>query len=141
MSLPIKETMLLPVYYQLKSSITTNQVNEIDETSPSWMTPVSCYLSSGELPDNRAKARKIQVQAARFPLNNNQLYKRSLGGPILNASLNNRDSTYWQNSTMEYAEIIQVAGCVTAISDRPSSQKDPRLNNHNKPLALRSVGY
>ena len=32
-SLPIKETMLL--YYQPESSITTNWVNEIDETSPS----------------------------------------------------------------------------------------------------------
>ena len=32
-SLPIKETMLL--YYQPESSITTNWVNEIDETRPS----------------------------------------------------------------------------------------------------------
>ena len=53
-SLPIKETMLLPVYYQPKSSITTNRVNEIDEVCPSWMTPIVCYLSSDELPDNRA---------------------------------------------------------------------------------------
>ena len=30
-SLPIKETVLLLVYYQLESSITTNRVNEIDE--------------------------------------------------------------------------------------------------------------
>ena len=58
-SLPIKETVLLPVYYQLESSITTNRVNEIDETGPSWITPVACYLSSGELPDNRVKAYKI----------------------------------------------------------------------------------
>ena len=34
-SLPIKETVLLPVYYQPESSITTNRVNEIDETYPS----------------------------------------------------------------------------------------------------------
>ena len=33
--LPIKETVLLPVYYQPESSITTNRVNEIDETCPS----------------------------------------------------------------------------------------------------------
>ena len=58
-SLPIKETMLLPLYYQPESSITTNRMNEIDETSPSWMTPVACYLSSGELSDNRTKAHKI----------------------------------------------------------------------------------
>ena len=82
-SLPIKETMLLPVYYQLESSITTNQVNEIDETGPSWMTPIACYLSSRELPNNRTKAHKFQVQATLFYLVNGQLYKRSLGGLYL----------------------------------------------------------
>ena len=34
-SLPRKETMLLPIYYQPESSITTHRVNEIDETGPS----------------------------------------------------------------------------------------------------------
>ena len=34
-SLPIKETVLLPVYYQPESLITINRVNEIDETRPS----------------------------------------------------------------------------------------------------------
>ena len=34
-SLPIKEIVLLLVYYLLKSSITTSRVNEIDETGPS----------------------------------------------------------------------------------------------------------
>ena len=82
-SLPIKETMLLPVYYLPESSITTNQAREIDETSSSWMTPIVRYLSSGELQDNKAKAHKIQVQVARFSLVNNQLYKRSLGKPYL----------------------------------------------------------
>ena len=60
-SLPIKETLLLLVYYHSESSITTNWVNEVNETGPSWMTPVPCYLSSKELPDNRAEAHKIQV--------------------------------------------------------------------------------
>ena len=69
-SLPIKKTVLLPVYYQSESSITTNRVNEVDETSLLWMTLVVHYLSSGELPDNRAEAHKIQVQEARFSLIN-----------------------------------------------------------------------
>ena len=77
-SLPIKETVLLPVYYQPESSITTNWVNKIDEACPSCMTPIVCYLSSGELPDNRAEAHKIQVQAAQFSIVNSQLYKPSL---------------------------------------------------------------
>ena len=45
-SLLIKETMLLLVYYLLESSITANWVNEIDETSYSWMTPIVRYLCS-----------------------------------------------------------------------------------------------
>ena len=71
------------MYYLPNSSITTSQMNEIDEMGPSWMSPIVCYLSSGELPDNRAESHKIQVQAARFSLVNSQLYKRSLGGPYL----------------------------------------------------------
>ena len=59
--LPIKETVLLSVYYQLESSITTSRVNEINEVCPSWMTPIVRYLSSGELLDNRVEGHKIQV--------------------------------------------------------------------------------
>ena len=77
-SLLIKEIVLLPVCYQPESLITTNRVNEVDETSPSWMTPVVRYLSSGELPNTRAEAHKIQVQEAWFSLINGQMYKRSL---------------------------------------------------------------
>ena len=43
-SLPIKETVLLPMYYQPELAITINRMNEIDETSPSWMTPIARYL-------------------------------------------------------------------------------------------------
>ena len=60
-SLPIKETVLIPVYYQPDSSITTNQVNEVDETGPSWMTLVVRYLSLSELLNNIAESHKIQV--------------------------------------------------------------------------------
>ena len=58
-SLPIKETIFLSVYYQPTSSVTTNQVNEIDEGCSSWMTPIMHYLSSGEFPDNKIEAHKI----------------------------------------------------------------------------------
>ena len=82
-SLPIRETVFLPVYYQPTSSITTNQVSHINKACSSWLTPIMHYLSSGELLDNRIKACKIQVHAARFSLMNGQLYKRSLDGPYL----------------------------------------------------------
>ena len=42
-SLPIKETMLIPVYCQPESLITTNRVNEVDERGPSWMTLLVRY--------------------------------------------------------------------------------------------------
>ena len=74
-SLPVKETIFLPVYLQLASSITTNQVNKIHEDCSSWMIPIVNYLSSGELSNNRIEAHKIQVQATRFSLVNGQLYK------------------------------------------------------------------
>ena len=62
-SLPIKETMFFPVYYQPKSSTAAKRVHKIDGTS-SLMTPIVHYLSSGELLDSRTEAHKILVQAA-----------------------------------------------------------------------------
>ena len=59
-SLPIKETVFLPVYYQPKSSTAASRVHEIDRIS-SWMTPIVHYLSSGELLDSRTEAHKILV--------------------------------------------------------------------------------
>ena len=82
-SLPVREMVFLLVYYQSTSSITTNQVSQINKACSSWLTPIMHYLSSRELPDNRIKACKIQVHAARFSLVNGQLYKRSLDGPYL----------------------------------------------------------
>ena len=70
--------MFLLVYYQLASSVTTDQVGQIDEACSSWLTPIMHYLSSGELSNNRIEAHKIQVQVARFSLVNGKLYKRSL---------------------------------------------------------------
>ena len=82
-SLPIKETVLLPVYYHTESSIATNELNEIEEACPSWMAPIVCYLSMGELLDSKVEARKTWVQVTRFSLMNRQLYKRSLNGSYL----------------------------------------------------------
>ena len=41
------------------------------------------YINTGELPDDKNKAYKVQVQLARFSLVNGQLFKRSLDGPYL----------------------------------------------------------
>ena len=40
-SILIKETVFLPIYYQPMSSITIDRVSQIDEASPSWLTPIN----------------------------------------------------------------------------------------------------
>ena len=82
-SLPIKETIYLPIYYQPCSSILHTQVSQIEESPPFWMDPIGLYIATGELPDDRSIAHKVQIQSARFSLVDCQLSKRSLGGPYL----------------------------------------------------------
>ena len=75
--------MFLPIYCQPDLSIVTTRVSQVDEVSPSWMDPILRYITTGELPDDRSKAHKIQIQSARLSLVNGQLFKRSLDGPYL----------------------------------------------------------
>ena len=81
-SLPITETVFLPIYYQPDSSIITTQVSQVDKVSPSWMDPIVQYIKMGELPNEKDKAHKIQIQSARFSLVNGQLFKRFLNGVV-----------------------------------------------------------
>ena len=74
-SLPTTEIVFLPIYYQLDSSIITTRVSQVDKVSPSWMDPIVQYINTGELPNKRDKAYKIQIQSAKFSLVNGQLFK------------------------------------------------------------------
>ena len=47
------------------------------------MDPIRLYIATGELPNDRDKAHKVQIQSARFSVVDEQLYKRSLGRPYL----------------------------------------------------------
>ena len=47
------------------------------------MDPIRLYIATGELPNEKDKAHKVQIQSARFSMVDGQLYKRSLGGPYL----------------------------------------------------------
>ena len=93
-SIPLTETIFLPIYYQSGSSIAFPQVNQVDKDHappppppppppPSWMDPITLYLSTGQLPTERNKAHKLQIQAARFSLIDGQLFKRSFDSPYL----------------------------------------------------------
>ena len=81
-SQPLTETIFLPIYYQLSSSIESLQINQVDENPLSWMDPI-LYLSIGQLPSERNKAHKIQVQLARFSLVDGQLFKLFVANPYL----------------------------------------------------------
>ena len=82
-SFPVKETIYLPIDYKPDSSILHTQISQIKEAPPSWMDPILLYIATRELPDDRNRAHKIQIQFTRFSIVDGQLYKRSLGGPYL----------------------------------------------------------
>ena len=48
-----------------------------------WTTPLIAYLRSGILPDEKDTARKMKVQASRFVLIRDVLYKRGFSRPYL----------------------------------------------------------
>ena len=67
-SVPIMKTIYLLIYYQPSSSILHTQVSQVEESPPSWMDPIRLYIATGELPDDRSRAHKVQIQSARFSL-------------------------------------------------------------------------
>lgn len=42
-----------------------------------WHNCIINYLQDGTLPDNKKEGRKLRMQAARYNLLNNELYKRT----------------------------------------------------------------
>lgn len=47
-----------------------------------WRNQFVSYLQDGMLPLDKKEAKKLRVQAARYCLINNDLYKRTFGGPL-----------------------------------------------------------
>ena len=58
------------------------EVQEIDLQS-NWITLIVSYLKDDTLPDDKEATRKLKVQAARFILIKDVLYKRSFSCPYL----------------------------------------------------------
>ena len=66
------------------SSLIDDKANVQEVNSDkNWITPLIAYLRSGILPDGRDTARKIKVQASRFVLIRDVLYKRGFSRPYL----------------------------------------------------------
>ena len=80
------EYMIIPgsllSFVQLSPLIDSKNVQEIGFDS-SWTAPLISYLKNGVLPDGKEAARKLKVQAARFVLIKDILYKRGFSHPYL----------------------------------------------------------
>ena len=81
------EFMLLPeqVLLFIQNSALINggtNMQDVDLES-NWTTPLISYLRTGVLPDGKDTARKLKVQASRFMLIKDILYKRGFSRPFL----------------------------------------------------------
>ena len=80
------EHMVIPgnvlSFIQLSPLIDPSNVQEICSNS-SWTTSLVSYLKDRVLPDRKEAAKKLKVQAARFVLIKDVLYKRCFSRPYL----------------------------------------------------------
>ena len=60
---------------QYMPSIDLPKVHQIEEEK-NWMTPIVAYLKDGRLLEDRDKAKKLRVRAAKYVLIDDVLYKR-----------------------------------------------------------------
>ena len=87
-TLPIIESIMLPVYIQPMPSIASKWVYDVAHVDLGWMQPIANYLRIGEVPEDGKQAHKLHIQATRFTLINDQLYRQSFGGPYLKCLTN-----------------------------------------------------
>ena len=79
-------------FVQLSLVIDSDGVQEIGSES-NWTTPITSYLKNGILPYGKEAVRKLKVQAARFVLIKDVLYKRGFSRPYLRC-LGNKEVDY-----------------------------------------------
>ena len=82
----LAEHMVIPgqvlSFVQMLSLINNTSVQEIGSEN-NWTRPIASYLKDSMLPGNKEAARKLKVQAARFILIKDVLYKRGFSQPYL----------------------------------------------------------
>ena len=79
-------------FIQLSPLIDSDNIQEIGSKS-NWTTLIALYLKNGVLPDENEAARKLKVQAARFVLIKDVLYKKGFSRPYLRC-LGNEEADY-----------------------------------------------
>ena len=63
-------------------SIHNSEIHTVEnQTENSWISPISNYLRSGALLEERSEAMKVKARAAKYALINGILYRRSFFGP------------------------------------------------------------
>ena len=77
-------------------------VQEVDPKS-NWATPLISYLRTGVLLDGKNAARKLKVQASRFVLIKDVLYKREFSRLFLKC-LSHDEANYLMKLTRESVE-------------------------------------
>ena len=78
--IPFKQVLY---FVQISSLIDDKaDVQEVN-SDKNWTTPLITYLRSGILPDEKDVTRKMKVQASRFMLIRDVLYKRGFSRPYL----------------------------------------------------------
>ena len=90
------EHMIIPSnvlsFVQFSPLINSGDMQEISFES-NWTTSIVSYLKNGVLPDRKEAARRLKVQAARFVLIKDVLYKRGFSRPYLRC-LGNEKADY-----------------------------------------------
>ena len=84
-SIPTTRSQSIPLIFLKWPTVWKDPPAEVTtiDTSDSWMTPIICYLTSDELPEDKNEARHIRVRAARFTIHDGKLLKMSFSGPYL----------------------------------------------------------
>ena len=70
-------------FVQTSSLIDDRAQMQEKDVEENWTTPLIAYLRSGILPDRKDAARKLKLQASRFVLTKDVLYKRGFSRPYL----------------------------------------------------------
>lgn len=59
------------------------QVQSIEESGTTWMTPIWNSLSQGIVPEDKNEARKLRLKAPKYVIQNGVLFKRAYLQPLL----------------------------------------------------------
>ena len=82
-TLLVREAILLSIHLHPTFLITVTPVCSVREGRMKWTLKIENYLWTGYLPEDSEHAYKARMQAARFTLIGDCLYKRSFGGSYL----------------------------------------------------------